>query len=136
MIGYDIDGVFLPDLDLDKCPAQSDLIYLVTAHCIGTLFVPEGEYVLITGRPESIKADTQLWADRVFKQNPPLKIYHDNTDPNLAAQYKSKVLSENPDITVFIESSKPQVEYLKQHHPDRQILHFSTDVVLQNVSVL
>ena len=88
------------------------------------IFEPGGDYYVITGRPKSDKKDTLDWFHNLFI-NPPIKIFHDNEDMAKAHEYKLKVLEENKDITVFIESDLNQVSFLRENISRKmKIIHF------------
>lgn len=122
MIAYDFDGIFI-----------SDIIFIgnlkVPEYTINTLplFQPTGDYCIITSRAEKDKEYTFTFIDDKFKIKP-VRVFHKCCNPSFGAQYKTKVLNENPDITVFIESCKTQYEYIKKNltRTDCKVIHFST----------
>ena len=129
MIGFDIDGVFIGDKN-QSAPLDE---YLKTRGYFSPLFIPEGKYVLVTGRPSIDKDDTLAWVRESFAINPPQEIYHENKDMMLAKEYKvSAILKSKVDI--FIESDKEQVDYFKRvlYNTNIKIVHFS-DFILDKL---
>lgn len=110
MIAFDIDGVFLSDQDINA--ANIEDILRVRSNYLKPLFVPKGDYVLITGRPAQDKEDTQRWVNKFFDRKP-LCVYHENTDMRKSAQYKAAVLNENKNIHCFLESDRSQAEVIR-----------------------
>jgi hypothetical protein len=111
MIGIDIDGVFIADLTWDNDKTDT-LLDIRNNHTV-PVFVPEGAYVLITGRPQEDAQATLAWVEKNFT-NLPAEVFHANPDFRKAAEYKASVLNSNPHITKFIESDEKQVERIKE----------------------
>lgn len=127
MIAYDLDGVFIPEL-VWKDSIADHLLYFRHNH-MTPIFQPEGDFILITGRPYIDKQETIKWIDEHWT-NKPLLIFHDNTDYRYGVDYKIKVLRENPQIRTFVESELIQVykieSALKSWGMNTKIIHFPT----------
>jgi hypothetical protein len=119
MIGFDLDGVLVADVTWTP--------EIVPFRNLGmnALFVPQGDYVIITGRPKA-QVDTQQWVDRELSSNPPKEVYMGNDDWEKSNDYKIHILKLNPDIEVFVESDEAVVEVLRNVFPERRIIHFKT----------
>lgn len=129
IIGYDIDGILSPDpaITPDHPEWKSTL-----AHKDDYLlpnFIPDGKYILITGRHNSAKQETLDWAKYALAKNPPQEIFcdGDGTDP---ARYKAHVLLNNPRVFTFFESEFEQVvsiyKILKGAKSPRNIVHWDS----------
>lgn len=121
-IGYDLDGVFLSDMyvvgDIKTFLEQRKTLPKA-------LFVPNGDYDIVTGRPSSDMELTHKWVHRELVDNPPKTIHHQNPDLDKPAEYKAKVINENK-YEVFIESDPNQVKQLTKKCPKTKIIHFAT----------
>lgn len=124
MIAYDIDGIFINDFDISKINLES---YLKIRNFAKPLFIPQGKYCLITGRPIVDKEQTIQWINYYFSKNLPCKIYLGSQNLNESVQYKLNILTTG-NINIFIESDLEQVKYLKKH-TNKTILLFS-DLIL------
>ncbi len=116
MIAFDIDGVLVSDISFDEDIEK----YLERRYCMFPLFIPKGSYYLITGRPSIDKELTQKWIDENLT-NKPIKLFHDNPYFDKYAEYKVKVIKENPDITIYIESSEEEAEFIRKNTSIRVI---------------
>jgi hypothetical protein len=113
MIAFDLDGIFLPDIHFDTEEQLSQLLHVRSRH-LSPILLPTMPYYLITGRPLQDKPDTDFWINEFFpKQNRPGIIFHDNHDIDNAITYKASVLSDNPEIDIFVESDASQVTALR-----------------------
>lgn len=120
-IGYDLDGVFLSDWYITgDIPTMLEQRKSLPK----TLFIPDGDYVIVTGRPKGDAEWTQKWIARELTENRPKQIFHQNEDYDKAKEYKAKVINEEG-IEVFIESDLDQVKYLTKKCPKAKIIHFS-----------
>lgn len=129
MIAYDIDGVLLGDIfPSPNCSLEELLKARVN---MAPIFVPDGEYYLITGRPVIDSSGTLQWIKNFFP-NMPNKVFHDNLYFSRPVEYKSKVLSEHPEITIFIESDLTQADFLGKKHPEIEVIWFKT-LILQSL---
>lgn len=122
-IAFDLDGVFIPDLEfINRDLAQ---ILKFRTNNMQHIFEPKGDYYIITGRPESDLKDTINWIERCFA-NKPLHVYHGNPHFQNAADYKVSVLNEVSNIDIYIESDIIQVEYIRKYLVrDVKVIHFS-----------
>ena len=109
MIAYDIDGVFIPDSDPSIFKTLVE--YLDWRSNQKPSFIPTGDYVMITGRPESDLDWTLSWLDKFFS-NKPAKLYHFSTDIRFAKEYKLHVINTDISILKFIESCPIQAQYI------------------------
>lgn len=119
MIGFDLDGVFVADMEFSGDIQD----FLEARHRQKTLFVPKSKYVIITGRPSSDKTLTVQWVDRELSSNPPTSLFHDNTDLNEAAVYKASVI-QSLGVDVFVESDSVQAEVIAGLVPQCRVITF------------
>lgn len=120
MIGFDLDGVLVNDID------YSELTDYSIRNIILPLFQPRGEYVIITGRPYADKVDTLKYVRKHFNKQP-IKVFCDNADYRKSWQYKLKILEENKHIDVYIESDFDTVKFLNSNLRHRvRVIHFPT----------
>ena len=110
-IAFDLDGVFVPDCDVIPNLGGLAQFYQLTTH-MRPLFEPTFEYDIITARNVRYKDVTALWCDRYLAANLPAQLYHDCTDES-PSEYKAKVLNQNPQIQVYVESDAGIVDELK-----------------------
>ena len=127
MLAYDLDGIFINDFHITDFENLDVEDLLSTRNKLQPLFLPEDDFIVITGRPMSDLSHTLSWFDTFFT-NKPLKIFHENDDFSKAKEYKLSVLKNIKtefNVQAFIESDKKQVDYLKQHISDIEIYHFA-----------
>jgi len=123
IIAYDLDGIFLSDVTIEN-GEQLDF----RRDYIQPIFQPQGEYVIITGRPAEDRQDTADWIDRNLVVKPK-KVYHGNDRIERSACYKAHVLCCLKDeIGVFVESNKEQAEELSSLGLDIKIVHLETEI--------
>lgn len=121
MVGFDLDGVFIPDLKHEWGNNDGEVLNFRKTK-IQPTFIPKGDYVIVTGRPKSDKQDTLEWVS-CFLHNPPLGVYHDNTCMKEPYLYKASIIN-SLGITIFFESELSQVEKLTELCPSCRIVHF------------
>lgn len=124
MIGFDLDGVLVSDLNWPD-GLTLDKFLQMRADVPFANFIPKGKYVIVTGRNSSDYRYTMLWIEKNLSDNPPYKVFHDCEHYSKAAEYKAKVINENG-IRVFIESDKNQVEYLRENCPNCKVYHYGS----------
>jgi len=119
MIGFDLDGVILSDIDVG-CPG--DLAFRLNH--IKPIFQPIGDYIIITGRPLSDLPMTVRWLkDNLQVQ--PVELYHGCPSMDKSSQYKSEILNAHTrSLTFFVESDRVQTQYLR-NNTRTKIFHFS-----------
>lgn len=124
MIGYDFDGIFIPDIALPPDSTSED--YQHHRNVMFPLFLPKGPYFIITGRPEEDRKSTLAYIVRHFPDKP-VKIFHRPTLDINVLEYKASTLASiNPsDIDFYLESDRTTAEYLKIHVPNVRIVLFS-----------
>jgi hypothetical protein len=125
---FDLDGVFVPDLAFHKASIDEEETMLYVRHNhMHPIFVPTGEYGIITGRPIIDKPHTMKWIDEFF-DNKPAALYHENTNFNKASQYKVDVLTALYDMGIevdtFVESNEVQSKYISKHCPFIKVVWF------------
>lgn len=119
MIGFDLDGVFVADMEFSGDIQD----FLEARHRQKTLFVPKSEYVIITGRPSSDRYLTQEWVARELSENPPVSLYHDNDILEGAARYKASVI-RFLGLDLFIESDSEQADVIAELVPSCHVITF------------
>jgi len=116
-IAFDLDGVFVPDLEY---PVYSDGAFLDTWGRIRPLFVPQIPIYIISMRKETIRDFTMKWLkDYNFNV---IRAYfmagnHEDFSPMNCAVQKLKAIAdliEKEEISCYVESSKEQVDIMKQ----------------------
>lgn len=116
VFAYDLDGILLADISyekLDSFYSHNDLVIIRSK--TEPIFIPKSPYYLITGRPIEELSFTQSWIDEYFKPTErPLALFHTNGDWKHASVYKADILNSHPKITVYFESCKLQVKYIKK----------------------
>lgn len=131
MIAWDIDGIFTSDLVYEE--DKIDHLLHFRHNNILPIFEPSGDFYLITGRPKSDEPHTLNWINTHWK-NKPLKVFHDNPDMKRASDYKLKILLENPEIDVFVESNPYQCSLiergLRKNSRHVKVIHFAEMVRL------
>lgn len=124
MIAFDLDGVFVSEL-VHGCEAELERVLAIRAENICPLFRLSFPFYIITARPEIDEKDTLRWINTVFAPDErPRKVFHSNPDYTKPVDYKVSVLSENREITTFVESDIDQVEQIARRVPMCRVLHF------------
>ena len=142
MIGFDLDGIFLPDINFpdDQHTANIDRILDFRTRMIRTIFKPDFDFVVITGRPMHDRGQTKFWLRQNMRDNMPKNILHFNPEMERADVYKAEVLNDNPEIDVYFESCEGQVEYLRRNvHTGCHVVHFETFLnmaIIQRVNTI
>lgn len=121
MIGFDLDGVLVSDV------AWTPEIIQFRNTGMNALFVPQGDYVIVTSRPNAEK-ETREWIDRELAGNPPKQVFAKNSDWQRSIEYKVGVLERFPEITIFVESDLETVRALRVKFPNRRIVHFKSEI--------
>ena len=122
MIAFDLDGVFVGDISPNMlCPLEE---MLKTRLLQSPVFQPNFDFYIITGRPVIDKDGTLTWIEQFF-QVKPTKIFHENLNIEDPIKYKSRVLAENPEITVFVESDYNQMIELQKLNPNVRVFLFN-----------
>jgi len=120
-IGFDLDGVFIPDCDRIPNLGDVDKFYELTMF-MRPLFQPHGEWSIITGRPARYKSRTVAWAEKYFA-NKPDEIFHGAVLES-PAEYKAAVI-KSEGFQVYVESDLGIVNELrKMVPPGVTIYHF------------
>lgn len=124
LIGFDLDGVLISDLDFSISKDINNFLEIRSKYPYPN-FVPQGDYVIITGRNSSDREKTLFWIEKFLKKNPPKKIFHDCPDFRKGAEYKVKIINQEK-IPVFVESDIEQFYYIKENCKNSKILHFGS----------
>jgi len=132
---YDMDGVICSDLNLPWNEPNFDYDFCFELRMkLNPIFVPVGPYVIITGRSNFDKPHTKEWCShyKLFPQ----EIYYNPNDPvdwKLAAKHKADTIVRlQHTLSVFVESSHDQVEFIRQYIGNVvPIVHFS-DFIARN----
>ena len=124
MIAFDLDGVFVSDL-AHRSEQELERVLAVRAENIRPLFRLRFPYYIITARPKVDEEHTLRWINAVFEPDErPKRVFHNNPNYTRPADYKVSVLSENPEITTFVESDADQLAQIARMVPKCRILHF------------
>lgn len=108
-IAYDLDGVFIPDCDRVPNLGGLDSFYELTMY-MRPIFEPVGDYDIITARNYKYQITTQSWCNKHLTNQPKI-LYHDCMDET-PSEYKARILNENPNIQLYIESEPSIVDDL------------------------
>lgn len=123
-IAYDLDGVLVPDCDLIPGLGGLKEFYQATTY-MRPLFVPSGDYWIITARPKEYQYLTDQWCSK-YLNNPPLRLFHDPKG-YAPAEYKARVLNEHPEIQVYIESDQSIADGIsKLVTTGCRVIHYAT----------
>ena len=133
MIGYDLDGVIINDVVWDGDTSNQGIAKLHSLReNIQPTFIPSGEFVIITGRPEADREVTEkwLWRWKIF----PRKIHMfegilAEWSDSTAAEHKAKWINHyGIDMSCFVESEVKQVVKIRKLCKKAKILHFATEI--------
>jgi hypothetical protein len=122
MIFYDFDGVFLSDCEYGLDGIEGVKYLEMRRDFPRPIFVPRGEYGIITGRNKTDYEYTKEYIDKWFP-TPPKVIYHDCFDYRVGREYKASVINKH-NIKVFVESCPSQAGYLTDNCPSCKIIIF------------
>lgn len=121
-IAFDLDGVLVPDFDQIPGVGGLDEFYAMSTY-IRPLFLPAGDYYIITARPAEYRSVTWSWCEKYLKPLPS-RLFHERNNQT-AGSYKSQILNENIDIACYVESDPGIVSFLKKNvRSDCEIIHF------------
>jgi hypothetical protein len=121
-IAYDFDGVFIPDFLHIHGKTMLEF-YQLTLHC-KPIFIPTGPYSVITARDPKFRHILDGWLD-TFEQLPE-NVYHENTNHAEPWLYKIKILSENPQLTTYVESDPIVCDKIRKSLPNLSVIHFDS----------
>lgn len=111
-IAYDLDGVLVPDCDHIPFIKSLDDFYGLTMY-MKPLFNPQGSYAIITARPAEYRSATWTWCNRHLEELPE-RLFHECLDETPGA-YKARILKENANIQMYVESDEGIVKYLRNN---------------------
>lgn len=118
MIGYDFDGVLIPELHYIPGLSRAELVDLQSK--LKAIFQPSSPYVIVTGRTLDEKESTEEW----IKDNltvAPTKVYYCSPGVQPALHKANTINIEN--ITAFIESELHQTETIRELCKDCTVMH-------------
>ncbi len=122
-VAFDLDGVLVPDFDKIPNLGGLDEFYAMTTY-INPIFIPNGDYYIITARPAQYRPITWAWCEK-YLDPMPKQLFHERNQET-SGKYKSTILNENLDISFYIESDPGIVSYLKKNvRSDCEIIHLS-----------
>ena len=104
MLAFDLDGVFISDVQLSLISERSYQY---------PVFNPDFKFYIITGRPQRYKTETVSFLKK--RKIKPVSLFHDNDTLENSAKYKKEVINRNKEIKVYFESCPRQAEYLKRN---------------------
>jgi hypothetical protein len=130
-VAFDLDGVLVPDFDKIPNLGGLDEFYSMSTY-IQPIFKPTGEYYILTARPAQYRPLTWEWCQKYLDPLPKI-LFHERSNET-SGKYKSKILNENTDISIYIESDPGIVSYLKKNvRSDCEIVHFN-DYLVKNIA--
>ena len=121
-IAFDLDGVFIPDCD--RIPfLGGQIAFYELAHFMRPLFLPQGEWDIVTARPARFKTMTEKWVNQHFG-NKPQNLWHGAIleDPWV---YKAEVINEQK-YDIYVESDHNIVMKLRARCPNTTVIHLAT----------
>jgi len=139
IIGFDLDGVICPDVEWDGDISDEGIARLHKLRDqIYPIFYPNGDFILITGRPTDDEIVTRKWLNK--HQIGPLKVHHyekekDTWNTDKVIYHKARWIShyscqdEKYRMTCFVESDWLQVQELKKII-NIPVYHFATELNL------
>ena len=110
MIGFDLDGVLMPDMRF--LPDRKHLINTVREWML-PLYQPVGEWCLITSRHPDDAILVANWVKENFRVQPRFIEHYciPGMDP---AAYKARVLDRLPQIRVYVESDPDTARRIRE----------------------
>lgn len=115
-VGYDLDGVLCPDIDLNRLNQELTLQAVIDARqALVPMFRPESPFVVITGRPGVDKPLTVEWLRHYFK-DVDYQLFHNRGGPMSkmdSAHFKSGLIL-SLGLTLFIESDEEIARLMRQ----------------------
>lgn len=112
MIAFDLDGVFVPDIDLNGGD-WNNTMHLFRSNHLKPIFKPSFDFVIISGRPPVDHPLTAEWVNKYFYVNPPYEVVLNTGDIQDAAAFKAQELDKMDYITAFVESDPEQAKYIE-----------------------
>jgi hypothetical protein len=124
MIAFDLDGVLIPDCNHISAVGDLHDFYVRIASNMIPVFVPQGDFCIITARNKRYRLLTRAWVDR-YLLLPEDCLFHD-CDTQTPSEYKASVLNTMPQVTHFVESDPYIVDKLRETVTTGcKIIHFS-----------
>lgn len=115
-IGYDLDGVLCPDIDLNRLNQECSLPTVIQARqALIPMFRPEPPFVVITGRPGADKELTAEWLRHYFR-DVDYQLFHNrggSMSKAESADFKSGLII-SLGLTLFIESDEEIARLMRQ----------------------
>lgn len=140
MIGYDLDGVLVCDIDISPSSGMDKIFY--TRSVMLPLFQPEGDYFILTSRYCADKEDTYKFIEKHFNTKPKFIIHSwglpdwwEKAKPGELRKHRGmykaeelKKLIRTIKITAFVESDQSTVELLRREVPEVNIILFKEHI--------
>lgn len=133
MIGYDLDGVIINDVVWDGDTSAQGIARLhAIRDNIQPTFIPTGDFVIITGRPEADREVTEkwLWKYKIFPKK--LHMFEGSLagwSDATAAEHKARWIGYyGIDMSCFVESEIKQVARIRKLCPKTKVYHFATEI--------
>ena len=118
-VGYDLDGVLLPDFDYEGLIAKEHLVnipqMLEVRRRQHPLFQPNGSYAIVTGRPLMDEIETLEWVEEYLHVTPAYVCIAGQEQPltvTESAAFKTVKILELG-ISVFVESSEKIAQLMR-----------------------
>ncbi len=125
-IGYDLDGVLVCDLAIDEKNISVDKIKEYH-YAMKPLFIPEGDYFIVTSRPVTDREETLAYIKQFFAKNEPKFVVHNRKPEENRIFFKRDALADimsKYEVDLFIESEKAVVDILKAYLPSLKTVWF------------
>lgn len=133
-IGFDLDGVLCPDIDIDSLEGELDstvaLSRVIAARqLLMPMFKPKGNFVVVTGRPYYDLQYTKQWLQRHFGFSA-LLIHNDvgHLKHEAATNFKARHIKAMK-LKTYVESSLTITQMLREACPNTNIIHFDALVI-------
>ena len=129
-LAFDLDGVFIPDLDMAEYTDES---FQVVWRHLKPIFVPKEPIIIITARKLSMQDFTMAWLQKhQFCVEEIHFVIGDVEDfrPEVLASHKCRVLNSMYDrVEAYIESDLEIVRLLQQYGLPFPIVHFGSHII-------
>lgn len=126
MIAFDIDGILVSDThEFEK---DIELNIFISGRLEPIFQIPkEIEYCLLTSRKYNNENYQNTKKLVNMLKNKPIEIFQHRSSDEGRYEYKTRIMNEHPEITIFFESEMECINYMIDHGIDsNRLLHWGT----------